>query len=65
MGIADRIWFRLLAWAERAREEERGDSLINWVVLAIGLAAAAAAVVAILRPAIETAANKIVGFLGG
>jgi hypothetical protein len=63
MGILDVIWFRLLAFAQRAQEEERGDSLINWIVLAIGLAAAAAAVVAILRPAIETAANKIVSFL--
>jgi hypothetical protein len=63
MGILDAAWFRLLAWAQRTQEEERGDSLINWIVLAIGLAAAAAAVVAILRPAIETAANKIVSFL--
>jgi hypothetical protein len=65
MGILDTIWLRLLVAAERVREEERGDSLINWVVLAIGLAAAAAAVVAILRPAIETAANHIVSFLAG
>jgi hypothetical protein len=64
MGIfRGSIWPRLLAWGERIHEEERGDSLINWVVLAIGLAAAAAAVVAILRPAIETAANHIVSFL--
>ena len=65
MGTLDTIWLRLLVWAERAHREERGDSLINWVVLAIGLAAAAAAVVAILRPAIETAANHIVSFLSG
>jgi hypothetical protein len=63
MGILDVLWFRLLAFAQRVQGEERGDSLINWIVLAIGLAAAAAAVVAILRPAIETAANKIVSFL--
>jgi hypothetical protein len=54
-----------LILAERAAREERGDSLINWVVLAVGLAAAAAAVVALLRPAIEQAANKIVSLLGG
>ena len=45
--------------------EERGDSLVNWLVLAIGLAAAAAIVVALLRPAIQGAAEKIVGALGG
>jgi len=61
----DRVWFRLLAWAERVRCEERGDSLVNWVVLAVGLAAAAAAVVALLRPAIETAGQKIVSFISG
>ncbi len=37
------FFFRLLEAAERARREERGDSLVNWVVLAVGLAAAAAA----------------------
>jgi len=63
--MLDRFWFRLLAWAERVRREERGDSLVNWVVLAVGLAAAAAAVVALLRPAIETAWQKIVSFISG
>ena len=63
--MLDRFWFRLLAWAERVRHEERGDSLVNWVVLAVGLAAAAAAVVALLRPAIETAGQKIVSFISG
>jgi|SRR5580700_3898739 hypothetical protein len=44
MGILDLIWFRLLETAIRARDEERGDSMVNWVVLAVGLAVAAAAV---------------------
>jgi hypothetical protein len=61
----DAIWFRLLDWADRVRREERGDGLVNWVVLAVGLAAAAAAVVALLRPAIETAAQRIVSFVSG
>ncbi len=61
----DALWFRLLEWADRVRREERGDSLVNWVVLAVGLAAAAAAVVALLRPAIETAAQKIVSMISG
>ncbi len=63
--MLDALWFRLLEWANRVRREERGDSLVNWVVLAVGLAAAAAAVVALLRPAISTAAQKIVDFISG
>ena len=35
------------------------------LALAVGLAVAAAAIVAILRPAIETAAHKIVSVLAG
>ena len=63
--MPDALWFKFLGWAERLRREERGDSLVNWVVLAVGLAAAAAAVVALLRPAIETAGQKIVNFISG
>jgi hypothetical protein len=63
--MLDALWFRLLDWADRVRREERGDSLVNWVVLAVGLAAAAAAVVALLRPAIDTAGQKIVNFISG
>jgi hypothetical protein len=63
--MLDALWFRLLEWADRVRREERGDSLVNWVVLAVGLAAAAAAVVALLRPAIETAAQKMVNLISG
>jgi hypothetical protein len=63
--MLDALWFRFLEWADRVRREERGDSLVNWVVLAVGLAAAAAAVVALLRPAIETAGQKIVNFISG
>jgi hypothetical protein len=65
MGILDAIWFRLLQTAIRVRDEERGDSMVNWVVMAIGLAVAAAAIVTIVRPALETAANKIVSVLSG
>jgi hypothetical protein len=63
--LLDRLWSTLLTVAGRAVREERGDSLINWVVLAVGLAAAAAAVVTLLRPAITDAANRIVSLLGG
>jgi uncharacterized membrane protein len=63
--MIDTLWFRLLGWAERIRREERGDGLVNWVVLAVGLAAAAVAVVAILRPALENAAQSIANFISG
>lgn len=63
--MIDALWFRLLAWADRIRREERGDSLVNWVVLAVGLAAAAALVVALLGPAIQDAAQKMVNFISG
>jgi hypothetical protein len=63
--MLDRLWFRVLAAAERAVKDERGDGLVNWVVLAVGLAAAAAALVALLRPAIESAGQQIVNFISG
>jgi hypothetical protein len=61
----DALFFKLLDAADRIRREERGDSLVNWVVLAVGLAAAAAAVVALLRPAIQTGGQRIVDFISG
>ena len=63
--MLDALWFRLLEWADRVRREERGDSLVNWVVLAVGLAAAAAGVIAVLRPAISNAAQSIVNMISG
>lgn len=45
--------------------DERGDSLVNWVVLAIGLALAATALVALLGPAIKNAGARIVSLIGG
>lgn len=59
------LYLRLRAVGRRLREEERGDSLVNWVVLAVGLAAAAALVVATVGPAIAHGAQKIVSSLGG
>jgi uncharacterized membrane protein HdeD (DUF308 family) len=52
--MLDLLLSRLIQAAQRFAAEERGDSLINWVVLAVGLAAAAAAVVTLLRPAITS-----------
>jgi len=60
--LLDAIWNRLL---NRALREERGDGIISWVVLAVGLAAAAAAVIALLRPAITRAAQSIVNLISG
>ena len=59
------LFIRFLAVAERIRREERGDSLVNWVVLAVGLAAAAAALVALLKPAIQIGGQNIVDFISG
>ena len=60
--LLDAIWNRLL---ERLLREERGDGIVSWVVLAVGLAAAAAGVIAILRPAITSAAQSIVNMISG
>ena len=60
--MLDAIWNRLL---DRLLREERGDGIISWVVLAVGLAAAAAAVIALLRPAITDAAQSIVNLISG
>lgn len=59
------LFIRFLQVAERVRREERGDSLVNWVVLAVGLAAAAAALVALLKPAIQAGGQNIVDFISG
>lgn len=59
------LWLRTVEIGERIRREERGDSLVNWLILTVGLAVAAAAVVALLRPAIETAAEEIVNAISG
>ena len=63
--MLDALWFRLLDAAERIRREERGDSLVNWVVLAVGLAAAAAALVTLLGPAIKEGGQKMVNLISG
>ena len=60
--MLDAIWNRLL---ERLLREERGDGIVSWVVLAVGLAGAAAAVIALLRPAIINAGQSIVNLISG
>jgi hypothetical protein len=44
--------------------DERGD-VVNWLIVTLGIAIAAAAVIAVLRPAIESAGQQIVSLLGG
>ena len=63
--MIDALWIRTLIGLQRLNREERGDSLVNWIVLAVGLAAAATVVVAVLRPAISTAAQSIANFISG
>ena len=58
----DWIWNRLL---DRLLREEGGDGIISWIVLAVGLAAAAAAVIALLKPALASAAQTIVNIISG
>jgi uncharacterized membrane protein HdeD (DUF308 family) len=60
--LLDMLWNRLL---DRLLKEERGDGIVSWVVLAVGLAAAAAGVIALLRPAITNAAQSIVNMISG
>jgi uncharacterized membrane protein HdeD (DUF308 family) len=59
--LTDWIWDRLL----RLARDERGDGIISWVVLAVGLAAAAAGVIALLKPAIANAAETIFNTISG
>jgi hypothetical protein len=63
--MLDALFTRLLEVAERIRREERGDSLVNWVVVAVGLAAAGAALVTLLKPAIQEGGQKIVNLIAG
>jgi hypothetical protein len=44
--------------------DERGD-VVNWLIVTLGIAIAAAAVIAVLRPAIEAAGKQIASLLGG
>jgi hypothetical protein len=61
--MLDRIWFALLDRAERAATEERGDTLVNWLIVALGLGTAAAAIIAVLKPALIDTGGKIVSLL--
>ena len=55
-----RPWGRL----GRRLRAERGDA-VNWLIITLGVAIAAAAVVSVLRPAIENAGQQIANLLAG
>jgi hypothetical protein len=62
MGVLVTIWVRITTRMEGVARDERGE-VIPWVVLAIGLVTITAAVIALLRPAVLSAAQKIVSEL--
>jgi hypothetical protein len=64
MSILEIIGLRLMQLGFRARQE-RGEGLVTWVVLAVGLALAAAAVIAIISPAVRGAAEKVASTISG
>jgi hypothetical protein len=55
---------RLLRRLARAASPERGDA-VNWLIITLGVAVAAAAVVTVLRPVIENAGQQIANLLSG
>jgi hypothetical protein len=55
---------RLVCRLVRAVSPERGDA-VNWLIITLGVAVAAAAVVTVLRPAIENAGQQIANLLSG
>jgi hypothetical protein len=61
--MLDRIWFALCERAEQAAREERGDTLVTWLIVTLGIGAAAAAVIAVLSPALKDAGGRIVSLL--
>ena len=58
------VWLRLRRHLERFLEEERGD-VVNWLIITLGVAIAAAAVITVLQPAIESAGQQIANLVGG
>ena len=58
--LSQRVWDRL----ERAAREERGDVIIQWAIMGLGLAIAAAGIIAVVKPAVLNSAGRIVGLLG-
>jgi uncharacterized membrane protein len=62
--LKNTIWRRLRDQLGRLRDEERGD-VVNWLIITLGVAIAAAAVITVLQPAIESAGQQIANLVGG
>lgn len=58
------LWHRVKTRLRVVGTDERGD-VVNWLIVTLGVAIAAAAVIAVLRPAIEQAGREIANLLGG
>ena len=57
-------WSKLRARLAALGDGEQGD-VVNWLIITLGIAVAAAAVIAVLRPAIESAGQQIATLVGG
>jgi hypothetical protein len=57
-----RLWITLTTRLRELRDDERGD-VVNWLIVTLGIAIAASAVVVVLRPAIESAGQQIVNLI--
>jgi uncharacterized membrane protein YraQ (UPF0718 family) len=58
------LWRTLKTRLRAVGVDERGD-VVNWLIVTLGIAIAAAAVIAVMRPAIESAGKQIASLLGG
>ena len=58
------LWLKLSNRLVDVRDDERGD-VINWLIVTLGIAIAAAAVITVLRPAIESAGHQIATLVSG
>lgn len=58
------LWQRTRRRLSMLVVDERGD-VVNWLIVTLGIAIAAAAVIAVMRPAIESAGKSIANLLGG
>ena len=58
------LWLKLSNRLVDVRDDERGD-VINWLIVTLGIAIAAAAVITVLRPAIESAGRQIANLVSG
>ena len=58
------LWRTVKARLRVIGVDERGD-VVNWLIVTLGIAIAAAAVIAVLRPAIVAAGKQIASLLGG